>query len=70
MNEFLAAPRRATVPNGYQVSVTLLFLLLLPLFLSAPCCLRSPAVRPCTCACLRVKDGARGLRVPGSAQVC
>lgn len=36
MNEFLAAPRCTTVPNGYQVSVTLLFLLLMPLFLSPP----------------------------------
>ena len=53
MNEWiLAAPRCTTVPNGYQVSVTLLFLLLMPLFLS-PLCVDVLSAVP-ECVCMRV----------------
>lgn len=38
MNEFLAALRCATVPNGYQVSAPLLFVLLMLVRLSLPLC--------------------------------
>lgn len=47
MNEFLAAPRRAPVPNGYQVSVPLLFRCqCLSSSLSA-CVCRLPALNVC-----------------------
>lgn len=54
MNEFLAAPRCTTVPNGYQVSVTLLFLLLMPLFLSPLCVYVLTAESECVCTRVHV----------------